>query len=368
MFSVDMLTPIYYGCLGGGFAFFSIAAFMAGGHHVHVHHHAHGHVGHGAGHGGHGALGRGAVSGHGTPGHGVVARAPVPTHGGHAPAGGHAGGAAGARLNAPAAGHAGTPGTHGAAGHSGTPGTHGAGHSGAPGTNGAAGHSGAPGTQAGAAARGGAPAHSAGHAARANQSAGQQATGGGNELITTRSSQALTGHLHPPHELHRISIVEVLLGIFNPMRIALFLFFFGAAGRSTELILPIVGPLSLVPAVIVGAIGSNIVLHLFGVLVSKLQASSLSVVEETVGQLAEVTVPITEGRTGQITYIVNQKRNTSAAKPYTPGTEFQKGAEVFIATIENNIAYVEPWDDDFNTLENPDSRIAFPIEDNTKTD
>jgi hypothetical protein len=143
---------------------------------------------------------------------------------------------------------------------------------------------------------------------------------------------------------------------------ASFLLFFGLIGRLTQLLCPWLGLLTLIPGIIAGLIGSQLILQFFGFIYSKLQSSSLAVVENLIGQMADVTVPIPLGRTGEITYVVESKRITSAAKAFKPGGGFAKGDKVMIVSVENSIAYVEPWnEEEFTQLEPPEKDSTVTI-------
>jgi membrane protein implicated in regulation of membrane protease activity len=161
------------------------------------------------------------------------------------------------------------------------------------------------------------------------------------------SSGRVTGPMHVPHEMHRISPVEVFLSVFNPMRMAAFALFFGAGGRLLQLAFPWLGYFTLIFAVFAGVVGSNFMLWLVSFIFSKLHSSSLAIVENLIGHMAEVTVPIPAGKVGEITYIVESKRYTSAAKAVDPALAIAKGDRVMISDIENSVTYVEPWTDSF---------------------
>ncbi|MGH9549935.1 MAG: hypothetical protein ACRD3W_11200, partial [Terriglobales bacterium] len=182
MFGPDFLQYLYWTCAGSGMAFCFFAAFMSGHHGGQGHGHSgHGHAGHGFGHGHHGI------------GHG------------HGTAAGH-GSAAGARV--------------------------------APGHGTAAGHGSAAGARV-------PPGHGTGGTGHGNAGGHSSASGGANNAepvaMPQGTTQALTGPMHPPHELRHISIVEILLTVFNPMRIASFLACFGLVGRATEMLFPWLG-------------------------------------------------------------------------------------------------------------------------------
>jgi hypothetical protein len=164
--------------------------------------------------------------------------------------------------------------------------------------------------------------------------------------------------MHTPHQIHQISFVELFLTIFNPMRMASFLLYFGVIGRLIQLIFPWMGWFTLLPAVIAGVIGSYLVLQLFAFMYAKLQSSSMAVVEDLIGQQADVTCAIPPGRTGEITYVTGAKRYASAAKAFKAGKGFAKGDKVMIVNIENSVYFVEPWDEAEFLQPSPDAGDA----------
>jgi hypothetical protein len=146
--------------------------------------------------------------------------------------------------------------------------------------------------------------------------------------------------------MHRFSVTELLLNALNPMRIAGFVAFFGITGRLALIALPFLGMFSMVPAVVGGAFGAWLMLKLMTMLGSAMTSSNL-VVHNLVGHMGEITVPITEGRVGEMTCIVESKRYTYPARPAKSGVEFKKGSRVMIAEMRDGVSFVEPWTDTF---------------------
>jgi membrane protein implicated in regulation of membrane protease activity len=60
------------------------------------------------------------------------------------------------------------------------------------------------------------------------------------------------------------------------------------------------------------------------------------------GHVATVTSPIGPAGDGEITYVVEGRRHTTRARGLD-GTVAERGTEVVIERIEDDIAYVEPW-------------------------
>jgi hypothetical protein len=166
-------------------------------------------------------------------------------------------------------------------------------------------------------------------------------------MVQGTTGQSVTGPMHVPHEIHRWSVVEVMLSIFNPMRMASFFLFFGAGGRLSQLAFPWLGYITIPIAIASGVIGSNIILKMFSFIYNRFQSSSLLIVDNLIGHMAEVSVPISAGKVGEITYIFESKRFTSAARAETDNLSYKKGDKVMIARIENSVTFVEPWTDSF---------------------
>lgn len=60
------------------------------------------------------------------------------------------------------------------------------------------------------------------------------------------------------------------------------------------------------------------------------------------GHVATVTAPIGQGGDGEITYVVEGTRHTLRARGLD-GSTADRGVEVVIERIEDDVAYVEPW-------------------------
>jgi membrane protein implicated in regulation of membrane protease activity len=60
------------------------------------------------------------------------------------------------------------------------------------------------------------------------------------------------------------------------------------------------------------------------------------------GHVATVTAPIRPGGEGEIAYVVEGRRHTVRARGLD-GSIADRGVEVVIERIEDNVAYVEPW-------------------------
>lgn len=156
------------------------------------------------------------------------------------------------------------------------------------------------------------------------------------------SSMNKTGALPVVH--HRSGkIIRMVLGILSPIGISFWLTFFGLTGFVLMVSMPWLGAFSLVPALLVGMVASNTFKGVIRLMVRRMSVSTNSKVDELIGHQAEVNIPISDGRPGEVTYVVGSKRYQSAAKPVKAGQEFPRGAKVMIAHSEANLVLVEPW-------------------------
>lgn len=324
--SFTVISQIYIvsTLVGSGFMLLSTAIGgmrHGGGHHGGGHAHGgHGGVGHGGA--GHGGMGHSAT-GHGAAGHGSGLKAIG--HGGaagHSAAGGHNVAGHGATGHAAASGHS------GAAGHSAN-----AGHSGAAAHHANAAH--------GSTGHGGAAAHAA--------SIDGPATTTG--PVVTEPSGIITralGKVHGLHvELKEESFLEVILGFLNPMSIATFLTFFGVCGFIASVAFNFPVFISLPVAVVSGWSAVQIMIHVIAWLFENLGSSSEAKMADLVGRMAEVTLPIGEGKLGEVTYIVKSKRYSSPAKSVDPALALTKRSKVMISEVADYVVLVEPWTDSF---------------------
>lgn len=291
MIPLPMINQIYIVCAAIGSVFLVACAFM-GAHHGGTGGHG-GHVG-----GGHTGVGHGGAGGH--------------TGIGHSGAGGQT-----------AIGHSGAGG-HTAIGHSGATGGHSIGQTGHAG----AGHGGT-----------GGGVHSG---------AAQGTNAGGNELIHAAQLQASTGPFHAPtREEEKGGPVEALLSALNPTIITTFLAFFGLTGLFFISSFPALGYLTLAPALIGGFVSIKVVTTVMNAAFARMYSSSAATEQELIGRMAEVTVPISPGRTGEVTYIVSSKRYASPAKAKSPDAEIKKGTKVYICDHQPNFVLVDLWTDTF---------------------
>ncbi len=137
----------------------------------------------------------------------------------------------------------------------------------------------------------------------------------------------------------------MLLTLLNPMTLAIFLAFFGLTGLLVLRLLPFFGVLSCIPAALIAFVITGRLLNLFAWLLLKAGASSEGRIENLIGQMGQVTVPIKEGRTGEIACVMGSKRYNYPARAKTKEDAFAVASFVMVSDLKGGVAYVEPWTD-----------------------
>jgi membrane protein implicated in regulation of membrane protease activity len=179
--------------------------------------------------------------------------------------------------------------------------------------------------------------------------AGASQGGSADGSDTTRLNQVLVStvsHTMLPGSENALSkLGQMLLGMLSPMGLAIFLAFFGLTGLFVLHTFPVVGYLSLIPAIVFSYCVSFTFKLFVRWLMKVTEVSSESKVGDLVGQVAEVNIPFNDGATGEITYVVGSKRYNSPAKPFKPGVTFTRGSKVMIVDIKDHLVLVEPYAD-----------------------
>jgi len=160
-----------------------------------------------------------------------------------------------------------------------------------------------------------------------------------------------------------------LLSLLSPTTLSMFLAFFGIGGLIFSHLLHLSGLLTLGPAIVSAIVCTSIMLRISQAIFSTMNITSSHELDDVVGLLAEVITPISGGRSGEITYVVNRKRVNSPARCQTPGRELKRGAQVVVMQIIDHLAFVEPEEElelpgDTITLDPPADKIR--IEDEEK--
>lgn len=281
---MDPLGQLYLTCtfLGWGFI---IACFMLG------------QVDHGGGHSDGGHMGHDGVGGHAGGGDGIGHAG-----GGHAIGHGHGIGHSSHQIARGVA--EGAHGAHGLDAHGG--------HM----THGAHGHGG-----------GHANAHSNSHGH--GQGSGDESHTAVNPVVRARENQ----------------LFFTVISIISPMSLSLFAGFFGSVGFITWHYLPWLGYVTLIPAIVCGALATEFLKRAMSNVVSRLNSSSLTKKAEAIGRIAEVNTPISDGRLGEVSYVIGSTRFNASARSANPEDTFARGSKVMIVETEGPVVYVEPAKD-----------------------
>lgn len=180
---------------------------------------------------------------------------------------------------------------------------------------------------------GGAHGHS-GHSGAVHGQGGHDGHGASDENLATNAHSAMVGS--------RTSTYFKVLSIVNPMSVSTFMGMSGTTGLLCLMVVPMLGFLTLIPASIVGVCSVNVMRSIFAYLTRKLEVSNVVRSDEAIGHIAEVSAPIGEGRTGEVTYVIGTTRFNSAAKCSQQGCEIKKGDKVLITDKEGYLVMVEP--------------------------
>lgn len=149
-------------------------------------------------------------------------------------------------------------------------------------------------------------------------------------------------------EVPRLNVVRhvgkvALASMLSPMTISMFCAFFGLTGLVFARSFPFLGPLTLLPAITAGVLISAVMMRIFSWAFAKCNVSANARTEELVGQIAEVCVPIKEGRKGEITCVLAAKRFNYPAK--SASLHLTSGQKVIISDYNDGIVTVEPFED-----------------------
>ncbi|HEY1495829.1 MAG TPA: hypothetical protein VGF49_14855 [Candidatus Solibacter sp.] len=137
---------------------------------------------------------------------------------------------------------------------------------------------------------------------------------------------------------------------FNMGTIAAFLAWFGGTGYLLEHYYAVWFVVALGIATISGLGGASVVFwFLAKVLMSREEALDPADYD-MVGVLGKLSIPIRPGGTGELIYAQGGTRRVAGARAES-GAAISKGAEVVVTRYEKGIAYVRPWDEFSDDLE-----------------
>jgi membrane protein implicated in regulation of membrane protease activity len=216
---------------------------------------------------------------------------------------------------------------------------------------------------------------SSGHSHEGLGHSGSGADGGQGDAAGHDSADGLADHdtgSHGPlkgdrapvleQQKHRNEIVNLILSLLSPSKLAMFLAFFGFSGLILQSAFSYLGNLSLAAALILGILGTRWLNILFNTFAQSSYASSEARVADMIGREAEVSVPVQDGRIGEILYVSHSKRFNFPARSSKVGQTFAKGSHVMISDYRDHIAYVEPWTD----MELETNGLVLKVPDPTK--
>jgi membrane protein implicated in regulation of membrane protease activity len=137
--------------------------------------------------------------------------------------------------------------------------------------------------------------------------------------------------------------IHDFLSLLSPMTISIFSAFFGLTGLCAGKLFPMLGAFTLIPAILMGIVVTSLLMTAFTWAFLKSSVSTNARIDDLIGQIAEVCVPIKEGRTGEITCVMNSKRYNYPATG--SGNSFSSGTRVMISDFENGVVKVEKFED-----------------------
>jgi hypothetical protein len=136
-----------------------------------------------------------------------------------------------------------------------------------------------------------------------------------------------------------------LMGILNPMSIAMSIFLFGASGLVILNYFPNMTKDSLIPAGFAALVLTMLFQNLLGMFAAKVENSALHILDDAIGSIGEITVPIPQGKTGEVMFVLGEGRKNYSAKCLNADKDIKRGTKVVIIDLEDSLALVEPCDD-----------------------
>jgi membrane protein implicated in regulation of membrane protease activity len=139
-------------------------------------------------------------------------------------------------------------------------------------------------------------------------------------------------------------IGRFFMSLLSPMAVAMFVGFFGLGGLLAAYQWPWLGAFTLVVAIGMALVCTGLLKACIKWMFRNMHSSSSASNDDIIGQTAEVNIPISLERPGEVIYVVHSKRYSSAAQLLNKGTELKRGAKVVIVDIKDHLVYVEPCD------------------------
>jgi hypothetical protein len=195
-------------------------------------------------------------------------------------------------------------------------------------------------------AHGGAHGHA--HGAQHGHAHGAQAhgnDGGTDQRASTGIVRVNRNHVAVKEDAPGLGIV--LLTWLNPNTIAAFATWFGAIGIMLWRLAPIPLLFTLPLAILGGAFGAKLMMTMVAMIGNRMYQSGTFSEQDIIGIAAEVTVPVSGQGLGEIIYSVGGARHTTSARANKPEQSLARGAKAIICDIRDDIAYIEPWTEEF---------------------
>lgn len=158
-------------------------------------------------------------------------------------------------------------------------------------------------------------------------------------------------HLHIHHGIHVPHGHGSSLPWFNFGTMAAFLAWFGGTGYLVERYSHIWFLAALGVAIVSGLAAASLVFWFLAKVLMAREAALDPIDYDMVGVLGRISIPIGAGNTGEIIYSQQGTRRVSGARA-EENIAIPKGAEVIVTRYEKGIAYVRPWQDPAEELEN----------------
>lgn len=140
-------------------------------------------------------------------------------------------------------------------------------------------------------------------------------------------------------------IYFILLSALSPYNLSLLVGFFGLGGCISLFLFPAIQWLTLALAIPTGIIGMMAVRFCMQKMGERLSVSHTTTDAQAIGAIGEISTPITQGKTGEITYLIGNTRFNAAARAIEPGQTFARGARVVIVQNDGPFVMVQAFDE-----------------------
>lgn len=174
---------------------------------------------------------------------------------------------------------------------------------------------------------------------------------GTNHRVVPISGRPVLGQRTAVSSTVAMGLFGLLLTLLSPMTVCIYLAFFGLTGLVLAFSAPWMGYFTLIPSIAVSVGVSAAFKAMTQWMIKNMTTSTHQRESDLLGQMAEVNVPIHDGRMGEVTYVLNAKRMTASAQPAKAGVDFKKGSKVLIVGSKEHVVLIEPYDPEHDELE-----------------